>query len=164
MHASQQTAHPFSSHRGSGHDVSWSGHDATPPLLGPHVGQAPRERRCGHAVGAQAFSHRSDRSAGPTRASLDVHETIEGCHGQGASGGTGWTLGTSISRRVSGAMQKVLKTKWRLNNSSFGAIVVEVHAEVRRGGDSASEKQGKIQLEITLVAWLHEHARKGMSG
>ena len=30
MHASQQTAHPFSNHRGPDHDVSWSGHDAAP--------------------------------------------------------------------------------------------------------------------------------------
>ena len=48
----------------------------------------------------------------------------KGATAKGLQEATGWTLGTSISRRVSGAMQKVLKTKWRLNNSSSGEIVV----------------------------------------
>ena len=35
---------------------------------------------------------------------------------------------------------------------------------MRYGGDSAGERQGKIQLEITPVARHHEHAHKGISG
>ena len=44
--------------------ISWLGHDATPRWLRPDVGQAPRERRDQHVVGAQACW----RGRGATRA------------------------------------------------------------------------------------------------
>ena len=38
----------------AGNSGSWLGHDVAPRWLRPDVGQAPRERRDQHAVGAQA--------------------------------------------------------------------------------------------------------------
>jgi hypothetical protein len=43
---------------------------------------------------------------------------------------TGWTLGTSISRVVSGVKERVLKTKWRIANSTAGPILHHLANEV----------------------------------